>query len=162
MNAIYKNQQDMTEVGAGPCVTFLHNGISSSVFKSAPRAAEADFESPAANLILSDMSSSLMKLYFLPSNRYFTFPFVCPVACPKLSLLWWDVSSASQSFPQAGWASVAPFLAKSAAQISKCLVFILLHFFVSVHETLCLMGKQCVNIFHRDFLFFNKQSNFLK
>lgn len=115
---------------------------------------------PTANL--SDMSSSLMKLYFLLSNGYFTFSFVCPVACPKLSLLRWDVSSASQSFPQARWASVAPFLAKSAAQLSKCLVFILLHFFVSVHETLCLTGKHWVNIFHRDFLFFNKQSNFLK
>lgn len=87
MNAAYENKQDTTEAGAGLCVTLLHNGISCSVCKSAPRAAEADFESPAANLILSDMSSSLMKLYFLLSNKYFTFPFVCPVACPKLSLL---------------------------------------------------------------------------
>lgn len=104
----------------------------------------------------------IMKLHFLLYDRYFTFPFVCPVACPKLCLLRWDESSASQSFPQAGWASVAPFLAKSTSQISKCLVFILLHFFVPVHKTLCLVSKQWVNIFHRDFLFFNKRSNFLK
>lgn len=35
-------------------------------------------------------------------------------------------------------------------------------FFVPVHKTLGLVSKQWVNVFHRDFLFFNKQSNFLK
>lgn len=126
MNTTYGNKQDTTEARAGLCATFCALGFQAAC-------AEVHQELQRLTLkvqlrIQSDMSSSLMKLYFFLYDRYFTFPFVCPVACPKLSLLWRDASSASQSFPQAGWASVAPFLAKSTAQISKCLVSILLHF----------------------------------
>lgn len=80
MSTTYENKQDTTEAGAGLCVTFLHSGISSSVYKSAPGAAEANFESPAANLKQYELQ--LNETVFSPLKQIFHLSLCLPCCLP--------------------------------------------------------------------------------